>query len=107
MDEEVKKVFYPEPMVSFQSSRVVSGYLVRDKVYPLERTESSFECNKSRYQDCLNVHETDTFTINVTKKIYKINNKCNCSDKCLIYLLNCKKCLIQYVGKTVDKFRYR
>ena len=48
MDEEVKKVFYPEPMVSFQSSRIVSGYLVRDKVYPLERTESSFECNKSR-----------------------------------------------------------
>ena len=107
MDEEVKKVFYPEPMVSFRSFRIVSGYLVRAKVYPLERTESSFECNEIRCQDCLNFNETDTFTITVTKQTYKINHKCNCSDKCLIYLLKCKKCLIQYVGKTADTFRYR
>ena len=43
----------------------------------------------------------------MTKKTYKINHKFECSDKCLIYLLTCKKCLIQYVGKTVDELRYR
>ena len=48
-----------------------------------------------------------TFTSTVTKKPYKINHKFVCSDKCLIYLLTCKKCLIQYVTKTVDEFRYR
>ena len=43
----------------------------------------------------------------MTKKPYKINHKFECSEKCLIYLLTCKKSLIQYVGKTVDEFRYR
>ena len=94
-------------MVSFRSARKVSSYLVRAKVYPLERTVGSFKCKKSRCQVCLNVNETDTFTSTVTKKTYKINHKFDCSDKCLIYLLTCKKCLIQYVGKTVDEFRYR
>ena len=105
MDEKVKKVFYPGPIVSFQSARKVSRYFVRTKVYPLARTVDSFKCNKSRCQVCLNVNETDTST--VTKKTYKINHKFGCSDKCLIYLLTCKKFLIQYVGKTVDEFRYR
>ena len=94
-------------MVSFQSARKVSSYLVRAKVYPLERTVSSFKCKKSRCQPCLNVNETDTFTSAVTKKTYKINHKFDCSDKCLIHLLTCKKCLTQYVGKAVDEFRYR
>ena len=92
-------MFYPGPMVSFRSARKVSSYLVRAKVYPLERTVGSFKCKKSRCQVCLNVNETDTFTSTVTKKTYKINHKFDCSDKCLIYLLTCKKCLIQYVGK--------
>ena len=100
-------MFYPGPMVSFRSARKVSSYLVRAKVYPLERTVGSFKCKKSRCQVCLNVNETDTFTSTVTKKTYKINHKFDCSDKYLIYLLTCKKCLIQYVGKTVDEFRYR
>ena len=106
MDEEVKKVFYPGPMVSFRSARKVSSYLVRAKVYPLAGTVGSFKCKKSRCQVCLIVNETDTFTSTVTKKTYKINHKFDCSEKCLTYLLTCKKCLIQYVGKTVE-FRYR
>ena len=107
MDEEVKKVFFPGLMVSFGSARKVSSYLVRAKLYTLERTISSFKCNKIRCQVCLNVNETDSFTSTVTRKTYKINHKFNCSDKCLIHLLACKKCLIQCVGKTVDEFRYR
>ena len=91
-------------MISFRSARKVSSYLVRAKVYPLERTVGSFKCKKTRYQVSLNVNETDTFTSTVTKKTYKINH--DCSGKCLIYLLTCKKCLLQYVGKTVDEFRY-
>ena len=48
-----------------------------------------------------------TLTSTVTKKTYTINHKFDCSDKCFIYLLTCKKCLIQYFDKTVDQFRYR
>ena len=102
-----KKVFYPGPLVSFRSATEVCSYLVRAKVLPLERTVGSLKCKNSRCQVCLNVNETDTCTSTVTKKTYKINHKFDCSDKCLIYLLTSKNCLIQYVGKTVDEFHYR
>ena len=44
IDEEVKKVFTPKPMVSYRSARKLSSYLVRAKIYPLERSVSSFQC---------------------------------------------------------------
>ena len=37
MDEEVERVFTPGPMVSFSSSRKLSSYLARAKLYPKER----------------------------------------------------------------------
>ena len=105
--KKLKKCFVRDPRFHFEVPIKVSSYLVRAKVYLLERTVGSFKCKKSRCQVCLNVNETDTFTSTVTKKTYKINHKFDCSDKCLTYLLTCKKCLIQYVGKNVDEFRYR
>ena len=42
MDDEVKKVFTPKPMISFRSARKLGSYLVRAKLYPEERTKGSF-----------------------------------------------------------------
>ena len=56
---------------------------------------------------CLNINETDTFEYFQTKQKDKINLHLNCNDKCLIYLLSCKVCGLQYVGSTSDKFRLR
>ena len=41
MNNEVKKVFTPKPMISFRSARKMSSYLVRAKLYPEERTKGS------------------------------------------------------------------
>ena len=56
-DEEVKKVFTPTGFVSFRSARNLKSFLVRSKVYPLERKIGSEKCNGKS----LNVAETDTF----------------------------------------------
>ena len=53
------------------------------------------------------IQVTDTFSSYVTKSACKINHNFNCTSKCLIYCLNCKRCAKQYTGKTVDKFRNR
>ena len=107
MDQDVKKVFTPKPMVSFRSARKLSSYLVRTKLYPLERKVGSFKCNVKRCQTCLNVNETDSFASRVTKQEHKINHCFYCNGKCLNYLLTCKVCLKQYVGQTVDEIRLR
>ena len=107
MDSEVKRVFAAKPMVSFRGARKVSSYLVRAKLYPLERTTGSLKCEGSRCDVCLNVNETSSFSSAVTNETFKINHKLSCKDKCLIYLLDCKKCKMQYIGQTVTNFRYR
>ena len=86
-DHEFKKVFKPAPFVSFKSARNLKSFLLRSKVYPLERKSGSEKYNGKRYLVCLNVAESDTIESFQTKKQYKINQKLNCNDKCLVYLL--------------------
>ena len=75
MNEELKHLFTPGPMVSFRSSRKISSYLVRAKLYPVERSVGSFNCKRPRCQICTYVNETDSFTSTVTGETYKINHK--------------------------------
>ena len=72
MNDEVKKVFSPKPMISFRSARKLSSYLVRAKLYPIDRTVGSFKCTKKRCKVCENVHVTDRFTSSVTQNTHKI-----------------------------------
>ena len=46
MNQEVKNVFTPGPIVSYRSARKISSYLVRAKLYPLERKVGSEKCGK-------------------------------------------------------------
>ena len=106
-DEEVKKLFSPTPFVSFRSTRNVKSYLVRSKIYPLEKEVCSEKCESKRCLVCLNVSEVDVFQSFQTKEQYKTNHQLNCNNKYLIYLLSCKVCGLQYAGYTTDKFRLR
>ena len=94
-------------MVTFRSSKRLSSYFVSAKLYPLERKTGSCKCDGKRCAVCMNVNETSTFTSSVTHETYKINHKFDCNSKCLIYLLTCKQWLEQYLGQTIDDFRFR
>ena len=80
---------------------------MRAKLYPTERVVGSFKCNKPRCLVCVIITETNIFTSTVTGKTYKINHKFDCDENCLVYLLTCKHCGVQYVRQTVADFRYR
>ena len=105
-NEEVKQVLSPAPFVSFRSVRTLKSHLVWVKVYPVEeKLVGSRKCNKNGCQIWKNVIETETFQSFVDKKIYKINHRFTCSDKCLAYLFSFKVCGTQYNGQTNDEFR--
>ena len=104
-DPGTKRVFMPAPFASFRSARSLKSFLIRFKVYPLDRKVGSAKCNGKRCQVCLNINETDAFESFQTKQKYKINHDLNCNDECLIYLLSGKVCDLQFVGSTTDKCR--
>ena len=107
MNAEVKQTFTPVPMVSYRSSRKLNSYLVRAKLYPIDRTVESKGCGKKRCEVWVNVCETDTFSSTVIGESFKINHKLNCDDKCLIYLFTYECSGREYVGKTTGEFRFR
>ena len=92
MSREVKAVFLSGSLVLFRSAYRISSYIVRAKLYPLERFVGSRQCKKRRCEVCTNITETDTFSSAVTGETFQINHELNCDDKCLIYLLKCKVC---------------
>ena len=85
--------------VSFRNPRKTSSYLVRAKLYPLDRVVGTMKCGKKRCEICMNVSEANKITSNLTGKTYKINHKLTCDVNCLIYLLSCNCCGKQYVRK--------
>ena len=69
LNKEVKEIFTPGPIIPSRGARKLTSYLVRAKLYPLERSVGSFKCNGKRCQVCLNVTETKIFSSTVTKKV--------------------------------------
>ena len=70
-----------EAFVAYRSARNFKSFLVRSKVYPLERPLGSLKCGSKSCQVCLNVSETNIFESFQTEKQYKINHHLHCNDK--------------------------
>ena len=59
-NEEVKKCFTSVPFVAFRTARNLANFLVRAKVYSIEREKGSCKCGKKRRATCLNISQTDS-----------------------------------------------
>ena len=55
MDAEVKQAFTLGLMVSYRSSKKLSSYLVRAKLYPIDRIVGSKGCGKKKCEVCVNM----------------------------------------------------
>ena len=89
MNDEIKDTFTPALTVSFRTSRKLSSYLFRAKLYLLKTTVER-NAVKKRCEVCKNVQNSDTFRSSVTSETFKFNHQLTCDDKCLVYLCTCK-----------------
>ena len=64
-------------------------------------------CNSSRCSTCPFFMETHIFKSHQTNQTFYIKQNLSCDSKNVIYLINCKKCGIQYVGQTSLTLRDR
>ena len=55
-------------MILCRSARKIKDYIVRSKLYPLERNVGCGGCGNGRCQVCKNIKVTDTFDSFTTKK---------------------------------------
>ena len=64
-------------MATFRSARKLSSYLIRAKLYPIERIVGSHKCKGKRCEVCLNVQETSCSSSSVTSEIYEFTISLN------------------------------
>ena len=87
VNEELRKMFSPGPMVSFQSAWKLSSSFVTAKLYPLQKKVGFSKCGKRRCKVCNSITVTTIFISAVAKDTFKITHSLNCDNKCLINLM--------------------
>ena len=93
MDKYVKRVFTPQPMVSFCSLGNLNKYFLWIKICTLERAVSSNQCKNKRLQVYKNIMEDDSFTFSNEQIKCKINHRLDYNKRCFIYMITCNRCL--------------
>ena len=107
----LQTVFSEPPLTSFRRPRSLRDILVNAKD-PAEPTSSQnknkdnnsptgfFKCKSKKCVLHQHITETHTFTSTVTKRTFHITDYMDCKSDWIIYLITCKSCHKQYVGKT-------
>ena len=62
-DSEVRRVFSPAPLLSHRSARKIKDYIVRSKLYSIEKKVGSSRCGNPRCQVCTSIQVTDNFSL--------------------------------------------
>ena len=114
INHKISTVFQEKPLVAFRRNRnlqdIIGGNtILNNKVVRFNLSKgSSSRCNTGYGSKCCkHVMQTTSFKSTKTGRIYNIREKMNCKMTWLLYLCTCKKCFIQYVGKTEWPFNQR
>ena len=75
MNEEVRRTFAPEPMISFKTHQKSASYFVRARLHPSKKIVGSRKCSKKRFEVCENINNSNNFTSSVIRKDYKIYHR--------------------------------
>ena len=64
-------------------------------------------CNTKGYLCCNQLKYTSEYNSSITNRTYIIFHESNCKSTFVIYLLECKQCKLQYIGKSEWQFNIR
>ena len=87
---------------------ILGGYRNKKKVSQNNLADGGCsKCDKKCKVSCPKMKEGKFFQSTRTKKTYSIKQNLNCDSEWVIYLITCKKCSGQYVGKSKTRFKLR
>lgn len=95
------------PIVAYRNGKNLKNILVRSQLK--SNKVGSFQgCGEANCKLCPS-HSVNTFTFKSSSKniTFKIHENLTCKSKNLIYLVTCRKCMVQYVGETGNSLHDR
>ena len=116
INPNLSEIFENQPISAFRRNKNLRD-IISTKLIENSKVQKKFT-NKiqGKCKPCLannrtlcskQILHTTTFRSNQTKRIFHIYHNLNCKSKYVIYLLECTKCKIQYVGKAETEFNIR
>ena len=116
INPNLAEIFRSPPILAFRRNKnlkdIIGTKLIEnDKVKRKFTSKIQGQCTpcsaNNRTLCCKQVVHTTTFRSNQMNKIFQIYHSLNCKSKYAIYLLECTKCKIHYVGKAETEFNIR
>ena len=112
--DRCKKVFTSLPLVAHQRCKNISDILVRAKLPEPVNTDNSrfppgsFRCNKNNCTTCPYIEDGRTqYTFNSTGQMNQIKSHITCETSNVIYMIQCTKCNLQYIGEIKRRLKER
>ena len=99
----------PEPpLVAYRRPPNLRNFLVR-AAYGQKRAthEGNSRCNQPRCKTCAHIRTGTTLRSTTTGERFRVKATANCLTRNVVYVLECTKCSIQYVGETENALRVR
>ena len=95
----VNSVHAYKPILAFKRPKNLRDYLVHSSFVD-ETHHFSQTCDRRRCSHCKNIIKTDVFTSRSTQASFKMVFSTSCTSQNVIYLIECKRCNMQYIGQT-------
>lgn len=115
INTQLAETFKEKPFVAYRKNRnlkdLIGQTTIENNKVLRKKTQQKGKCRpcltKTNNLCCRQIQSTSLFTSQQTKRSYTIFHNTNCKSTFVIYLLECRKCHIQYVGKTETPFNHR
>jgi len=109
-DQHLEKVFPEPPLIAYKRQKNIRNFVIRAKVpppllkYPRRNIPGMRKC-QNQCHACPYINEIKEIKTETFK--WKINSSVNCEDKNIIYLIECNKCFLKYIGETERSLKDR
>ena len=106
--ERLAHIFRERPVIAYKRSKSLRDVLVRSSEGHAIIKGSCGPCNKPKCSWCVLINKTSTFTgTQRDDKVFDIFHTVNCQSTFVIYIIECRICRLQYVGKSETAFNLR
>ena len=115
INEELQQSFEQKPKLVYRRNKNLRDYIgqttIRNNKVLKKRDLKEGKCRpcltNTRNLCCRQMSSTSIFKSAQTKQEFKIFHNTTCRSKNIIYLMECRKCQTQYVGKSETSFNIR
>ena len=108
-DPYLDRVFQGGVQVAYGRYKNLRDLLCRSRLPPVrpKRVLPGWRTCLKRCIACVYSANRNQFKCTASGKTFKLTQQLTCSDQNVIYIIQCKRCLAQYVGKTSGAFKTR